>query len=396
MAQPNKMKKIFLVFTFLFYFLGFGQAKVNYTFIDKKMDAIPIQSTTSIDAIAAYIHSNFKTESDKIRAVFYWTASNMSYDVKNMFSNNSKQTSQEKIKIALTTKKGVCIHYAEVFNAISNQLGIKTVIVEGYTKQNGKVATLSHAWCAAKIDSKWYLFDPTWGSGSVTNGKFVKKINNFYFKTEPSQMIASHIPFDYLWQFLNYPITNQEFYDGKIQVDPSKTYFDFVTKISSNNSLSETEKARESAKRIAKNGIKNKRIADYYTSKKKETEVLIQNTNIEKLNLITTNFNQGIALLNDFIYYRNKQFKPTLPDSEISKMIQIPKDIFTNCQNNMESIGFVGEENKSNVTSLRTNINDALVRAQGYESFVKEYLGKSKMGRKSMFTKVSWLGIPLN
>ena len=28
-------------------------------------------------------------------------------------------------------------------------------------------------------------------------------------------MIASHMPFDYLWQFLNSPMTNQEFISGK-------------------------------------------------------------------------------------------------------------------------------------------------------------------------------------
>lgn len=390
------MKKTILVFTFLFSILGFGQANVGFALVDKKIAAIPINSTTSTAAIAAYINANFKTENDKIRAVFYWTTSNITYDVKNMFSNNSNQTPQEKINIALKTKKGVCIHYAEVFNDISNKIGIKTYIIEGYTKQNGNVATLAHAWCAAKIDNKWFVFDPTWGSGSLNNGKFVKKINDFYFKTEPDKIISSHIPFDYLWQFLNYPITNQEFYDGKIQVDKSKKYFDFVVEIGKYDSLSAEEKAGESAKRIEKNGIKNKLISDYLTNKKKENEILRHNANIEKLNLITDDYNQAIVLLNDFIYYRNKKFKPTLPDSEIDKMIQTPKENLIKCQNNIGNIGSVGDENSSNLVSLRKSIYDALARAEEYDSFVKEYLGKSKIGRKAMFTKISWFGIPLN
>ncbi len=390
------MKKTILVFTFLFSILGFGQAKVGYALIDKKIAAIPISSTTSTDAIAAYINANFKTENDKIRAVFYWTASNITYDVKNMFFDNSNQTPQEKINIALKTKKGVCIHYAEVFNAISNKIGIKSYIVEGYTKQNGSVATLAHAWCAAKIDNKWFVFDPTWGSGGLYNGKFVKKINDFYFKTEPNKIIASHIPFDYLWQFLNYPITNQEFYDGKTQVDKSKKYFDFVIEMGKYESLSDEEKAGESAKRIEKNGVKNKLISEYLSSKKKENEVLKHNTNIEKLNAITTDYNQAIVLLNDFIYYRNKKFKPSLPDSEINKMIQTPKENLIKCQNSIGNIGPIGDENRSNLASLRKSIYDALAQAEEHESFVKEYLGKSKIGRKTMFTKVSWFGIPLN
>ena len=389
------MKNTFLTFTLLFSIISFGQSNFGFALTDKKMAIIPQNSTTSTDAIAHYIDANFKTENDKIRAVFYWTTSNISYDVKNMFSKNSNQTSKEKIENTLKTRKGVCIHYAEVFNEISNKIGIKCYIIEGYTQQNGTVSSLAHAWCAAKIDNKWYLFDPTWGSGSLYNGRFVKKLNNYYFKVEPSKMISSHIPFDYLWQFLNYPITNQEFYEGKIQGDKSKTYFDFAAEIERNNSLSDIERVKESLKRIEKNGIKNKLILEYLTNKKKEQEVLKQNGNIEILNAVATDYNQAIALLNDFIYYRNKQFKPSLPDYEISKMIQTPVENLIKCQNNIDNVGFVGDENLSNLASLKKNIDDALAKAQEHESFVKEYLSKSKMRRKSMFTKVSWFGIPL-
>lgn len=390
------MKKTVLVFTLLFSILSFGQTAVGYALVDKKTALIPQNSSISTDAIATYIDSNFKTENDKIRAVFCWTASNINYDVKNMFTQNPSETSQEKIINTLKTKKGVCIDYAEIFNEISNKIGIQSHIIEGYTKQNGKIATLSHAWCAAKIDNKWYLFDPTWGSGSVNNGKFIKKINDSYFKVEPSKMISSHIPFDYMWEFLNYPITNQEFYDGKIQINKSKKYFDYQVEIDKYEKLSDEDKAFESAERIKKNGILNNLISEQYQFKKTEFTVLTHNLNIEKLNLITNNYNQAIVLLNDFIYYRNKKFKPTLPDSEISKMIQTPKESLAKCQNDINTIGSIGSENIANLASLKKSIHDALAQADEYEKFVNDYLSKSKMGRKSMFTKVSWFGIPLN
>jgi transglutaminase/protease-like cytokinesis protein 3 len=84
---------------------------------------------------------------------------------------------------------------------------------------------MSHAWCASKIDNQWYIFDPTWGSGFVNNGKFVNAFDDRYFKS--SEIIASHMPFDYMWQFLTYPISNQEFYNGSTGVDKSKKRFDF-------------------------------------------------------------------------------------------------------------------------------------------------------------------------
>lgn len=390
------MKIKFLFFGFFFSILSFGQPNIEYTSIDKKIAAIPNNLTTSTDGIADFINANFKSENDKIRAVFYWTASNISYDVKNAFSLNPNQTAQEKIEKALKTKKGVCIHYAEVFNSIANKVGVKSIIIEGYTKQNGKIAPLPHAWCGANIDGKWYVFDPTWGSGGMHNGKFVKKINNYYFKAEPSKIISSHIAFDYLWQFLNYPITNQEFYDGKVQVDKSKKYFDFDTELKRQVSLSDMERVSELITRVEVHGIKNKMIYDYLTSKRKELEIRNQNMNIEKLNSIATEYNQAIILLNDFINYRNKKFKPTLPDYEILQMIQRPKEALEKCRKDMKTVGFVGVENESNLRSIKKSINEALAQAEEYELFVKDYLSKSKLVRKTMFTKVSWFGIPLN
>ena len=259
------MKNTFLLFTFLFSVLGLCQSNVGYDLIDKKIAAIPIKSATSTDEIAKYINANFKTENDKIRAVFFYTTSNLSYDVANMFTVNSDETPQDRILKALKTKKGICWDYALIYNEIANLVGIKSVVIQGYTKQNGKVDTMAHAWCASRIGNKWYLFDPTWGSGYVNNNKYTRKINNIHFKVEPSKMINSHIPFDYLWQFINYPITNQEFIIGKTQIDKTKKIFDFESEITKYESLPKMDQFFESAQRIEKNGLKNQLISQAYT-----------------------------------------------------------------------------------------------------------------------------------
>jgi hypothetical protein len=392
----SKMKNIYILLSLFLSVLSFGQVNAGYALIDKKMAAVSTSSTNSTEAIANYINANFKTDSDKIRAVFYWTASNISYDVANMFTVNFNETPQEQIMKTLKTKKGVCIHYATVFNDISGKIGIQSYIIEGYTKQYGKVANLAHAWCAAKIDNKWYLFDPTWGSGYVNNRKFFKKLNETYFKAEPAKLISSHIPFDYLWQFLNYPITNNEFYEGVTQINKSKKYFNFENEITKFNTLSEIDKLFESAARIEKNGVKNAMILERLEGKKKEIVYLRQNSNVEKLNSIVNDYNEAVILLNDFVHYRNNKFKPTLSDNEISNMIQAPIEKLAKCQDAIYTVGSVGTENSSSLTSLKKSINDVLAQAKEHESFVQEYLSKSKIIRKTMFTKVSWFGVPLN
>ncbi|UFH36601.1 transglutaminase domain-containing protein [Flavobacterium acetivorans] len=386
-------------FSFLILFLSvfsFAQTKTTYTVVDNKMTVIPRDLSSSTAGIAAFISTNFKTDNDKIRAAFHWTASNISYDVANMFAVNFNETELEKITKTVQTKKGVCSHYAAVFNDIAKKIGIESYIIEGYTKQNGKVGDLAHAWVVAKIDGQWFLFDPTWGAGYVNNGKFYKKINDAYFKVAPTKMIASHISFDYLWQFLNYPITNGEFYEGKIQINKTKKYFDFEKEIVKYNGLSEIDQLFETAKRIEENGLKNAMILERYEGKKKNIAYLRQSISIDKLNSIVNEMNEAVVLLNDFINYRNKKFKPTFPDEQINSMIQIPREKLIKCQNDIYSIGSVGSENASNLTSIKSSIATALAQAEEHALFVKDYLGKSKLVRKTMFSKVSWFGIPLN
>lgn len=386
------MKNIFLLLSFFYSLLSFGQVNTGYSLVDAKMAAIPENSTTSTQAIAKYINANFKTETDKIRAAYFWTSSNISYDVANMYAVNFNETVQQKIARALKTRKGVCIHYAAVFNELSQKIGIQSYIIEGYNKQNGKVSDLAHAWIAAKIDKKWYMFDPTWGSGYVNNGRFSKKLNNYYFKAEPAKIIASHISFDYLWQFSNYPITNSEFYEGKIQINKSKKYFDFEKEIAKYNALSEADQLSASAQRIEKNGLKNDMILERYEGKKKQLTYLRHNTNIEQLNSIVNEMNEAVVLLNDFIRYRNNKFSPAFSDNEIYRMIETPREKLAKCQNDVYKVGSVGSENASDVTSIKKSISKALAQAEEHSSFVQDYLNTSKTVRKTMFYRVYRLG----
>lgn len=383
---------LFLLFTIV----SFGQAKGIYTLIDAKMDKIPNDLSVTTTGIADYINANFKSENDKVRAVFYWTASNIRYDIENMESIDYKEISQDKIKNALLNKKGVCIHYAEVFNDIAQKIGLKSYIVYGYTKQNGKVDILSHAWCATKIDGAWWLFDPTWGAGYVTKNKFFKKINNLNYKVAPAQFITTHIPFDYLWQFLNYPVTNQEFIDGKTRLNKTKSNFDFDTQIAKYDQLSDLDKAKQALVRIEKNGVKNNLIREMVVYKKREVDAIQNNTAMDEMRAISDDYNQAIAMYNEFIVYRNKKFKPVLPDEAIKAMIQTPKDKVLDCQTRIYTIGAYSNENSASVKGLKNSIIEILKQIEEQEKFVNSYLSKGKGERKAMFTKITWLGIPVN
>lgn len=386
------MKTALVILILISHAFTFAQAQNKYAGIDKLALKIPDSLCKSTAAIAGYITTNFKTDNEKIRAIFFWTTSKISYDIENMFAINFNETVENKISKTLLTKKGVCINYAEIFNALANKAGIKSVVIEGYTKQQGFTDYIPHAWCGAKVDDKWYLFDPTWGSGYISNSKFVKKINEQYFKADPAKIIASHMPFDYIWQFLNYPVTNQEFYTGNIQINKSKTYFDYEKEIVAYENSPEPEKLVTTAERIEKNGIKNAMIFDRLAFKKREIEYYKQNIFTAAFNNAAAMYNEGVNLYNEYVNYRNQQFKPVKPDDEIKKMIAEPKKKLLQAQELLNSLA----DADANVNSVKKNIVTTLKQVEEQEAFVKEYVSKGKAGRKSMFTKITFFGRPLN
>lgn len=367
---------------------GIGQNATNYSYVDNKMASIPVSATTNTSGIADYINANFTAQDEKIRAVYIWTASNIAYDVANMNEPNNLDSPEVKIVNTLRTRKGVCIHYAEVFKEIANKVGVKTFIVGGYTKQFETVANISHAWNVSQIDGKWFLFDPTWGAGSVDGKKFIKKLNNTYFKRAPDRMIVNHMPFDYLWQLLNEPLTNNEFISGKPDVSKPKMNFDYNAAIEKYEKQSEADKAFDEAKRIEKMGLSNALIKDYYNLRKRDFTVITQNKSVEKLTAVTDDFNSAISDLNDFIIFRNKKFKPKQSDETLQRMIQDVRTKMDKCKDDVYNIHNVSPENTANLNNLKRAILEGIEKTKENENFVKEYLSKGSLGRKLMFTNL--------
>lgn len=368
----------------------------DYTTIDKKALLLADSLTKTTDQIANYITSNFTTDKDKSRAIFIWIASNIQYDVDNMFAINFYEKKDEKIAKPLRTRKGICENYASLFTDICIKSGIKAFVIEGYTKQNGFADYIPHAWSAAFIDGYWFLFDPTWGSGYINGGKFLKKINNDYYKISPTTFIKSHIPFDYLWQFLNYPITNQEFYEGKIQENTTKPLFNFADTIQAYEKLNRIDQLMASAYRVEKNGVKNSLVFDRLKHLKLELEHDKQTKSVNLYNSAVVELNEAINKLNDFINYRNSRFVPNKTDQEIQNMLDIPNNKLKEATNKLEQIANPDANITNMSRQLIKSIDNASKIMKEQQDWLKLYFSKGKLGRKSMFYKITWLGKPLN
>ena len=368
----------------------------EYAAIDKIALQLPLLQVKSTQDIADFVNAHFRNNADKARAIFIWTATNIAYDVDNMFAIDFYESKQHKIDKAIRSGKGICENYAAIFNDVAGKCGIESFVIEGYTRQNGVAAFVPHAWCAAQIDNAWYLFDPTWASGYVSNGKFTKKINNEYYKVAPAVSIKSHMPFDPMWEFLNYQVTNQEFYDEKTQVNKSKLYFSYTDSIVAYEKETDREQLVSSARRIEGNGVKNALVYDRLRHIKEELEVKNQHETVGEYNTAAADYNDAVNLFNVFINYYNNQFQPTKDDAGIKQMIDTAGEKLVSARKHLENIHNADAPTLALMSGLQNSIAQIQNHVDEQKEFIDKYMNKSKMGRKMMFHKYTWMGMPLN
>jgi len=371
MAEISRL--FILLILFFIPFLIFSQNK-SFEEIDQQMLAIPGSMEKSSDLIAQFINKEFDNEADKIRAVFIWTAQNISFDIKRLYKTNKNIGKKELIEKTLSQRKAVCEGYATLFNDLATKVGIKSYIINGYTKQNGTVDNYGHAWCIAKIDSEWFVFDPTWGAGHILNStRYIKAINNDYFKVDPQDMIASHMPIDPLWQLLDYPISNQEFYDGKTEIDSTKIFFNYKDSIASYERQNNLEQFISSNRRIKERGIKNKIIENHLEYLRIEIDYFHNRYNVDKFNLAIDNYNLGVSHYNEFIIYRSKEFKQKKTKGEIQNMLNRAIQSLKLAKKQL-NISNPKKQLENSIREAQEQIDELLLNCNEQQKFLDTYL----------------------
>ncbi len=82
----------------------------------------------------------------------------------------------------LSMGRGVCIHYAILYNNLLRTAGIPSVIVSGVSYDTEKNKFENHAWNLVYANGEWISIDPTWG---LYSGKLPVSHIFFYFGDRP-------------------------------------------------------------------------------------------------------------------------------------------------------------------------------------------------------------------
>lgn len=191
----------------------------SYAAVDGFVDQLAATTSTSIsvDRLAHALTDAFPGERQKVRAIFYWVATNVSYDVKRYRSRKRGKSIkyrsqaelirkqdrllQKRIRRTLRRRAGICQDYAELFTALCTAAGISCETVNGQTKKSpyqiGRSrAGTNHAWNIVRVNGQRYPVDATWASGYTDRKvtRFTRSFDDAYFLADPGKFIYSHYP----------------------------------------------------------------------------------------------------------------------------------------------------------------------------------------------------------
>jgi len=356
---------------------GFGQS--NYSAIDKNSTSVP-DSLTGYNEIANHLTVDLKTDTEKARAIYIWIAHNVKYDLTQLYSDKRYNSSQDIVNEVLNDRQGVCQHYSELFLAMSKSVGLKSFLISGYTRDvYDEIAAFSHAWNGIRIDSDYYLIDVTWAAGYELNGKYVHKFRDDYFLRSPKDFIKDHMPFDPMWQFLDNPITNNDFIAkdfSKLNRPGDFNYKDLIIQYETLNELTQLENA---TRRIRENGVVNKLIQNQVD------ENILRITN-RKYNMAIDTLNYGINSYNLYVFHKNRKFRnPKIDDTHIKDLIySADKSVFAA---NQIFYGLFSSDYELNrlIVEARNRMPGLISDLEREKDFVDRYLKKWKPLRIFMF-----------
>lgn len=301
---------------------------------------------------------------DTIQSVFMWVTDKVAYDVKaaNKMKNTppkerlvSYQSPEEKRKFHLTNtlkhKKGICEDYSALFDTLVKALGYEAYVVDGYTKNSkgNLVRSIGHSWNVVKVNGYWKLYEPTWGAGSVRDGKrFIKKYNPKWFDVSPEEMIKTHLPFDPIWQLLP-PITYQNFQNNSAVISPEKNY-DPNKLIAAYSQLDRKSKMESELQRSLAMGEGTSLLKRWRKELKENIARHGINSKVNELNAANDTFGQSVKLFNGFIEAQKKQFK--------------------------------GE--KYSISNIKTNLEEAKIKAQSAMKVFQNVKLEDRKSKKSI------------
>jgi hypothetical protein len=182
----------------------------QYASIDRYARQAPDSLSQNLPALAAYFSVEAQNETEIARAIYTWTAHYLQYD--NQAEQQGKRINQN-LRDVLTRRKGLCMDYALLYEALCQYADLKCQKIDGYaaprlTEGRKVPEKADHSWNAVWADGQWHLLDATWNEVPDESHQVY---STSYFFTPPSIFILTHLPEQPMWQLLPCPVSVEAF-----------------------------------------------------------------------------------------------------------------------------------------------------------------------------------------
>lgn len=215
------MKKMLaaIVLTFLLNTTFAQSNSKSYSEVDNFVTKLGSLDSFNVAIIADTLTRSFPDKHAKARAIFYWVANNISFDLKAMKSNDNRKVDPV---LVIKTRKATALGYANLIQEMSSMANIRCLTVDGYVKNfaseiNEPADEINHTWNVVQLGEspeQWFYVDAAKASGYTDSRytKFTKEFTSEYFFADKILFNLDHYPDNGAWQLGPGPKKLKDFY----------------------------------------------------------------------------------------------------------------------------------------------------------------------------------------
>ncbi len=202
---------ILVTFASICAYSQYSLSKVDSLVISKKY------KSTDVKELSKEIASDFKSDSNKIRAFYIYVVKNIKYDItlSNRVWHPKSIEDMDRITLlevnnCIKNKKGICWDYSALFQKLCFYQGIEVEHIGG-TKRTIEIMsenrTVNHGWNSLTINGKRKFIDCTF----VPPDEYIKSEYDKYYLVAPEEFIYTCLPDDPSKQYLKSTVSYEQF-----------------------------------------------------------------------------------------------------------------------------------------------------------------------------------------
>ncbi|MBS1495407.1 MAG: hypothetical protein JSU03_05330 [Bacteroidetes bacterium] len=196
-----------------------AQQSLSLHKVDEYVATLGALNNANVATIADTITRPFANKEDKARAIFYWIANNIDWDLQAIKAGSSKKNDPVDV---IHYRKATPLGYSLLVQEMCSDAGIRCLSVDGYTKYfpediNNRPDEINHSWNVVQLGQSpdlWYYIDAAKASGYADNRMkiFTKQFTSEYFFADRGLFNIDHYPKNSAWQLGPGPKSLKDFY----------------------------------------------------------------------------------------------------------------------------------------------------------------------------------------